>query len=148
MTVSGARTVAVRLVGSMFVCAHSVDDPLDPEWDAALDSFRNVIAIADLRVLVHTDGGAPNVTQRARLMAALRGRKVPTAVMTASAVARAAGVAVSWFQPLLRVFEPSEVDAVFEHLKAEGSERAEALRVLSELRSELVVARGRRLAEP
>ena len=137
MAVSQARSVVARIVGQVFVCAHSPEAPRDDEWDRMLAHYRNAPNYSALRILVHTDGGNPNPAQRSRLIAAFLGRSVPVAVVTLSETARSASVAVRWFQPLLRLFEPTDFEGALTYLEIEGNERLEVRRALVELRAEL-----------
>ena len=88
----------------------------------------------DLRVLVHSEGGAPNARQRAVLNEVLAGIKPRVAVLTPSATARAVGVALSWFNPDFRVFASDELGGAFDHLDANQGERRILTQALTELR--------------
>lgn len=138
------RSVSVvgRQVGNAVVLAHGEKAPTDEEWQAILGMFTGVPRPTDLRVLVHTLGAAPGATQRARLNAALQGTTPRIAVLSDSPVARAAGTAISWFQPRFRVFRPTDLSLALDHLEVDRSERRVLETTLDELRAE--IARGPR----
>jgi len=115
---------------AVIVYVHTAEAPSDVEWDLAMRFFE-AADLKYLRVLVYTDGAAPNASQRARLNGLLGSNKLPMAVLTPSVLARAAGTAISWFNPNLRIFGPDDYEAAFKHLGASADERS-ALRALVE----------------
>ena len=78
----------------------------DDEWDELIEFYKEMAARHCTRVIVWTDGGAPNRRQRLRLQNALRYAGMIFAVMTPSTVARAIGTAIGWFLPTVGVFGP------------------------------------------
>lgn len=136
---SRTRTAAWRAVGNFVVFVHTKSSPTDAEWDQILGLFRNLPEIRKVRVLVYTQGGAPDPKQRAKLSQLLSMIKPPVAVLTPSPLARAAGVAISWFLPSLRVFDADGLDAALDHLDAPEAERIGLKSALVELRRELGV---------
>lgn len=131
-----SKSLCARKLGNVVVFVHGSVAPSDPEWESVLDYYRQVPDSSRLRALVYTDGGAPDAKQRARLVE-LSHTKARIAVLTASAFARAAGIAVSWFNPHLRLFKPSEVERALDHLEVTPEERVELRRILAELKREL-----------
>jgi hypothetical protein len=83
-----------------------------------------------MRILVYTAGGSPNTAQRARRNALLGDRNIPQAVVTASALARAAGTAISWFQPTFRLFAPDQLEKALDHLAVPGGARLRLRRAI------------------
>lgn len=139
-TVRSHSMIATR-TGAVIVYVHTADAPSDVEWDQAMRFFE-APDLRHLRVLVYTDGAAPNVSQRARLNGLLGSNKLPMAVLTPSVLARAAGTAISWFNPNLRVYGPDDYEAAFKQLNASADERT-ALRTLVErFKAELGVRRA------
>ena len=117
----------------MFV--HASEAPSDAEWEALLGLFRLAAEEGvELRTLVYTEGGAPNARQRALLNDVLAGLKPRVAVLTPSAAARAIGVAISWFNPDLRVFAGDELSRALDHLDVNQGERRILTQALTELR--------------
>jgi hypothetical protein len=93
------------------------------------------------RALVWTDGGAPNAKQRAMLSAALKSGQPLTAVLTPSKVVQTVSVAISWFNPRLRVFSPNELEQALEHLSIVAPNRQQIKDLLARLRRELSLQR-------
>jgi hypothetical protein len=138
-TVRGKSMVATRH-GSLVIYVHTAEAPNDDEWDRALRFFES--KDPGLRALVYTEGAAPNAAQRARLNAALGGNKVAIAVLTPSVVARAAGTAIGWFNPNLRVFGPTDFDLALKHIRATPQEGAELRALIEKLKDELGLPRS------
>jgi len=117
------------------VFVHATEPPTDSEWEALLDLFRLAAQEGGrLRTLVYTEGGAPNARQRAHLNEVLAGLKPRVAILTPSAAARAVGVAISWFNPDLRVFAGDELSRALDHLDVNQGERRILTQALTELR--------------
>lgn len=108
------ETLAYEAVGDVMVCVHGESEPSDGAWNQFL-----AVCLADMasgsirRVIVSSDGGAPNATQR-RLLT--ESDSVPTAVLTDSKVAKGASVVLRWFGKQIAVFEPDRVDEALEYL--------------------------------
>jgi hypothetical protein len=60
-------------------------------------------------------------------------------VLTPSALARAAGTAISWFNPSIKMFDPEALERALDHLDATRAQRDLLARTLGELRRELDV---------
>jgi hypothetical protein len=131
------RTATWRALGNFLVFVHGTEAPSETEWDELLALFRAVPDITRVRVLVFTLGGAPDARQRARLNQILAETKPPIAVLTPSALARAAGTAISWFNPRLRVFDPDDIERALDHLDAVRADRQALVRAVAELRREM-----------
>ena len=134
-----SKTMTSKVVGHILVFVHASESPSDPEWDEALVLLRAVPDVARIRVLVFSSGGAPDARQRARLRTALGKTKATIAVLTPSALARAAATAIAWFIPGLRVFDPDDIERAFDHLDAARAERPALTRTLAELRRDMHV---------
>ena len=131
------KNLAVRIDPTYAVFVHGDQPPTDPEWDRVMAEYRAVSNPASVSVLVYSNGGAPTATQRAQLVRIL-GRQLPrAAVVTRSVVAKIAAKAVGLFAKQLRVFDTNQLDAAVAHLQLGEYDRANILRTLSELRSEL-----------
>lgn len=128
---------AARRVGSVLVYVHTTAAPSDAEWESVLSFYEDSSPEAQLRTLVYTEGGAPNAAQRARLNARLGPRRVRIAVLTPSTLARAAGTALNWFRPEVRIFGPRDVKQAFSHLAVTDAESSELSNALRELMREL-----------
>jgi hypothetical protein len=131
--------MAKAITGRLIVCVHSADAPSDAEWDVILGMFGAAADLRMVRVLVFTLGGAPNARQRSKLNSLVGSERPRIAVLTPSAIARAAGTAISWFIPTLKMFDTDELDSALGHLDATRLDRDALTRTLSELRRELGV---------
>ncbi len=132
-----SKSFAARRVRNVIVYVHTALPPSDAEWDGVLEYYTGTEAVDPLLTLVYSAGGAPNASQRARLNVVLGARRARIAVLTPSALARAAGTAVSLFRPDVHVFGPHELGPALEHLGVSGEQAAEVRVVLSELKEEL-----------
>jgi hypothetical protein len=130
-------SIASEVVGDHVVVVHAVDAPTDEEWRQNV-ALQTSLPPDRARVLVWTDGGAPNAKQRALLNAALKGGQPLTAVLTPSKAGQAVGVAISWFNPRLRIFAPTEIELALDHLNILGSDRWVLKDTLARLRQELL----------
>lgn len=129
--------LAWTLVGDYLVFVHTAVAPTDDEWKELLTKLRVARDKRRVRVLVYTQGGAPNARQRALLNQAVEHVQPPIAVVTHSNTARAAGTAIGWFNPRIKVFDPSEQERAFDHLDANSAERKLLSLALRELRAEI-----------
>lgn len=140
----GSKSFAARRVHNVILYVHTAAPPTEDDWDGVLGYYQEALDVKDLRTLVYTDGAAPNASQRARLNAVLGARRVRIAVLTPSALARAAGTAIGWFRPEVRVFGATDFGKAMEHLSVAGEAAADVGRVLDELKAELGVRSARR----
>lgn len=140
----GSKSFAARRVHNVILYVHTAAPATDDDWDGVLGYYENARDVKDLRTLVYTDGAAPNASQRARLNAVLGARRVRIAVLTPSALARAAGTAMGWFRPEVRVFGATDFAKAMEHLSLTGEVAVEIGRALDELKAELGIRSPRR----
>jgi hypothetical protein len=125
------------MVNHYCVLVHATQSPSDREWELVLAFFRDAEDLNTMKVLVYTDGAAPNAKQRARLNAIVGSNRPRMAVLTPSAFARTIGTAISWFHPGFRVFGPNDLDSAFNHLGAPPPDQVLLRVALNELRTEL-----------
>jgi hypothetical protein len=122
-----------RRMARLVVTVHTAEVPSDEDWDAYMAGVHDYLPLEDQRVLVVSAGGGPNGKQRKMMVDALNGAKVPVAIITNSFLMRGAGIAVSWFNPSLKVLGPDELDAAVEYLGLTTWERVESARTLKQL---------------
>lgn len=122
-----------RRIGRLVVTVHTDAAPDDEEWAGYVALVRDRLPPETHRVLVVSAGGGPNIKQRKMMVDALNGSRVPVAILSSSLVMRGTGIAISWFNPSLKVFGPEAFDAAVEHLGLTPSERVESARVIREL---------------
>lgn len=131
------RAILVRVVQNCVVCIHSAEAPSKEEWDGVMQVVADELALGRLRILVSTEGGAPNATQRAKLRDVLGHSKPPIAVMSSSSLVRAVCTAISWFNPQMRQFPPESLPAALDHLGIPLPDRAALVRGFEEAKAEL-----------
>jgi hypothetical protein len=134
------RNLLTRRVGPLMLARQNADDPTDPEWDEFLayvaahrEEFRN----QNLKLLVHTDGGAANAAQRKRLAATLGTTHARVAVVSDSIKVRFAGATIALFQRHYRQFSVSEMRGAYDHLGLTYEQRQLAETTLYELEAML-----------
>jgi hypothetical protein len=131
-------TFSLQTVGDCFVFVHTHESPSDAEWDQALELYRAAPRLDDVRSLTLSYGGAPSAKQRARLNALFGEHKPRMVMLTSSEEARAAGVAISWFNPRLKVFAIEELSRALEHLELPMIDRCPVVETLNELHAALL----------
>ena len=123
------------------IVVHSEAAPTDREWDAYLAEFPEPDVLAGLKIIVYSLGGGPNGAQRSRLVHLLRDRTPRAALLTASALMRGIGTAVSWFNPNFKVFSLKERAVAFGYLAMSTDEIRRANATIDRLLRELVAER-------
>jgi hypothetical protein len=114
--------MAVRLRGNLVVMAHGPNPPADDEWAAMLEQV-GPLQMDRVKVLVCSFGGAPNTLQRGSLRDVMGEAKPHIALLTTSVMARAAGVAIAWFQPHFKALAIDNLEAAYEHLQVPAADR-------------------------
>ncbi len=134
--------MSTRRVGDLVVVAHNTEAPNDAAWEEFLSFFREASDVGKTRVLVFTDGGAPNTLQRASLNSALGGKQPRIAVVSASRLVRGVATAISWFNPNIDIFTPDHVEKALDHLNVPAAERRGLLEIGATLRAQVSSARA------
>lgn len=122
-----------RRMGRLVVTVHTEAVPADDEWAVYVSGACDYLPLEDQRILVVSAGGGPNGKQRMMVVDALKGARVPVAIITNSWLMRGSGIAVSWFNPSLKVFGPDALDSAIDYLGLTVWERVESARCLKEL---------------
>lgn len=128
-----------RTIGRLCVTVHTEAVPAEPEWVDYMKGVRREVPMAEQKVLVVSAGGGPNGKQRKMMTDALEGTRVPVAILTDSWLMRSAGIAVSWFNPMLKVLPPRALDEAFAYLDLTTWERQESRIIIGELQKRLGV---------
>jgi hypothetical protein len=126
-----------RRMARLVVTVHTHAVPEDQEWAEYMSGVDAYLPLEDQRILVVSAGGGPSGKQRQMMVEALNGARVPVAIITNSWLMRGAGIAVSWFNPSLKVFGPDALDSAIEYLGLTTWERVESTRCLKELETGL-----------
>jgi hypothetical protein len=110
------RTLAFQRVANCIVLVHVEKDPTDSEWDEYVQFFASNI---DTRVLVFSKGGAPSAAQRDKLKRVVdkHGKRVVTAVMTDSQLARGVMTALKWFLKDMSAFPAKDFEGALKYLE-------------------------------
>ena len=116
------RNMVCKVVGSLGISIHTPDNPSNEEWDEMVKCVKQCKDLSTFRGISFTDGGSPSPAQRKKTNDVLAGRVVPTAVVTSSSLARGVVTAMSWFNPMLKVFPPDKLDDALRYLQVRDSE--------------------------
>ncbi len=131
--------MAWRRLGRFTITVHTEATPADDEWAKYMAQVCDHQPLEEQRALVISAGGGPGGKQRKMMVDALEGAKVPVAIITSSLVMRAAGTAVSWFNPYLEMFRPDDLQAALDYLDLSSWERTETPHTIHELQKKLGV---------
>ena len=135
--VSSDRSLAVTEHAGVQLVLHARNSSTDA-WNEMIGGLGPFIANGGRAVLVKVQpGAAPSVKQRSALNEHLKGHPVRVAVLTGSSIARAAGIAISWLNPLLKMFAPDDLAAALLHLQRDPAELGEFAARLTALESAL-----------
>ena len=140
-----ANTMVWQQAGRLFVVVHTTEPPTRQEWDQYVRAVAAASAeTQELRILIRSQGGAPDGGQRKQLTEAIDVQRLPSAVLTDNVVARAVGTAVGWFVRDLKVFDYTALPAAYAYLQLSSSECARASDVLAEIEHRLLIPQKRR----
>jgi len=129
------RTMAYRFVSNdLVIMVHSAKNPTDDEIQAYCDELRTK-DVSKVRVLVLTDGGGLNASQRKMLNDVLGGRPQHCAVVSDDSMVRGIVTALSWFNRYIRVFEKAAAEEAFRYLHIPSTEFANVRREARRLRA-------------
>ena len=127
---------AFTRVGNISVVVHSGVNPLPVEWDSMIADMQTFRATMK-GILVYTEGGSPNATQRKQLRDVLSPEtREPalTTVFTTSVVARMAVTAFNlFFGNRMRAIDPSAYEEGLTHLGVPKKEWPALMKALEEL---------------
>lgn len=135
-----------RRMGRFTLTVHTERVPSDEEWAQYISQVRDHMPLEEQRALVVSAGGSPSGMQRKAMVTALNGAKVPVAILTNSILMRSAATAVSWFNPQLKVFGPSDLEPAIDYLQLTPWERTETRNTLAEFQEKLKIDVARRPA--
>jgi hypothetical protein len=115
------KTMATRVWEDLLISLHTAEPPDDEEWS---EYSRQLLALIRQTIedpqkgrrIVFTDGGSPNLRQRAEINKILSGRAMKVAIISSSPTAQGAVTALSWYNPLIRSFAPSKLSDAWQHL--------------------------------
>lgn len=109
--------MVTRRIGALLILRESAGTPSDEEWDECLRLIpTDPEQLAQLRVLVVTDGGGPTPDQRRRLQRALAGVPVRVAVVSESVRVRFIVSSVALLTSKIQSFSLREFNSALSHL--------------------------------
>ena len=121
---------------------HTEQAPSAASWNefmAFLAEHGRKKDLRRFRVLVVTDGGGPDNTMRGQLQEffATTRQSPKIAVVTTSVISRGIVAAVSWFNPNVKAFPPSDFARALAHLEVASSSTLRLLREFADMQQEL-----------
>ncbi len=123
---------------ALLVCYHGTGSASEHEWEAFLEALGASLANRHAHgSLIVTEGGHPTRAQQGRLQEVTRGRVVPTAVISDSALVRFLSASMGLGTPGVKVFAPANFQQALRYLGVEGYARAIRSAVQS-LRSQVI----------
>jgi hypothetical protein len=139
---STARTLAFELHERWLLLIHTAAAPSPGEWAPYMEAAKKMDAALDAHletagILVFTDGGAPNVSQRNEINAWLQGRHIHTSVICHSAFVRGVVTALNWFNYHIRAFAPEAWRQAMDHAQIPDAARDDVARRLVALSQQL-----------
>ena len=134
-------TMGFEGVAGVLITGHGAQDPTDAEWNAFL-AYMQAHPESSQKGFAYSVGGGPNSKQRKALFVAMGRRHLPVALISASPVVLAIGVAVSWFNSHLKAYAPGQLRSAFKHLTLDERETKEVLRAARGLAEDLSIARA------
>lgn len=105
------RTISYLFYRNISILIHDVQDPEQSEWDRSLADVEPMLQNNLLKgVLVRSFGGGPTPYQRRQIIEVFKGKDMPVANVSDSAVTRAITTALSWFyRGSMRSYSPRDL---------------------------------------
>lgn len=133
------KSMAFRQVRGVVIAAHTDRDPSEEEYNGYCDFCLGLPKHVN-RYLIVSEGGAPTPKQRASTNETLKKRGQPeatVAVVTPKTIVRGIVTALSWFNPKIKSFAPTEIDVAMRYLGLSPTEAGEVSLELRKLQAEL-----------
>lgn len=136
------KNMVFKSDGRFFILLHTEAAPSDAEWTAFVTATEVAARQAgkdfsQLRQLVITDGGGPSSTQRKQANAMLGGSTIRVAVVSQSTAIRGVVTALSWFNSLIKAFNPDELKEALSYLEVPEGADDKVMRDIRTLREQL-----------
>ena len=137
------RSLITRSAGQLLLLRESADDPSEAEWMDCITQLKALIAAmgagaANVKVLAHTDGGAPTERQRGLLGRTLAKNPVRVAVITDNLKARITSATVALGNRNQRSFSTAELSRAYAYLGLSSEEKRAAEVTLKGMAKDLV----------
>lgn len=128
--------MAYRVVGDVFVVAHSKVAPSNEEWDEYLAYYHEHAKMV-FRTLVMTEGGGPDPKQRAKTTEGIKDSPVKVAVCTDAVGVRGIVTALSWFNKRIKAFSKANVSDALTYLDVTPKNAEKVLAEVPKLRASI-----------
>ncbi len=129
------------LTSSLVLVCQNEKDATDREWDDFLDFLATHGGdLKQLRVLVHTKGGAQSAAQRERAAQTLGSTQLFIAAVSDSIAVRFTGVMMALFQRNYRAFSVAGEVGAYHHLRMTLSEQLQSVAAFRDLETQLLAA--------
>lgn len=109
------KNMTFAVEGEIMVVLHTTSPPSESEWTKWMEALRR-IPVHRLKMLVFSDGGAPDTLQRGVFIDHLGSAQPPIAVVSNALAIRGVVTAISWFNRQVKLFSPAQLPAAFAHL--------------------------------
>lgn len=114
--------MATRVWDDLLISLHSADSPDQDGWREYSQKLSALVLThpddpAKGRRIVFTDGGSPNVTQRAEINKILCGRPMKVAIISSTKATQGVVTALNWYNPLICFFTPTQIAEAWQHLR-------------------------------
>jgi hypothetical protein len=119
------------------IAVHTEQPPSDGEWDGWIELCARQTPDR-LGFLIFSDGGGPSSVQRSKLSRIPELKKIPSAVVTSSAVGRGIVTAVSWLGTKVRAFAPVNLRDALDYLRVPEGVHDGLLREVASMRMCLI----------
>jgi hypothetical protein len=131
------RNAVTRRIGSLVILLQGTDTPTTAEWSECIKLVAATTDLNSTKVLVITEGGGPNLTQRQQLEGVLRGTTVCSAVVSDSMKVRFIVATVALFSSKISTFGMAEIEKAYRFLSLAPDEVQNAKKAVVEMRQEL-----------
>ncbi len=136
------KTMAFKLHQQHLLLVHSKHPPEKEEWAPYMEAATRMDEKVggDLQkagILVFSDGGAPNASQRHEINIWLHGRRIRTAVVLTSPMARGAVTVLSWFNKDIKAFDPESWKDALRYVGISSNDEAGVQSTMTSLAGEL-----------
>jgi arginyl-tRNA--protein-N-Asp/Glu arginylyltransferase len=132
------RSAAYTIYQKLLLVMHTKENPSDAEWaDYCAFTAKNLPHFTS--TIIVTEGGAPNTMQRGQLNDLLEANnfKQKVAVVTISRLARGIVTALSWYNPNIKAFSPTQIPAALDHVEFPRAHHEGVMKEIRALRQKL-----------
>jgi hypothetical protein len=123
--------------GSLVILVHSRDAPRQDDWKRYVEALGGYVKDPNCTILVVGGAGpGPSAVQR-DMLAGVVPKRVRTAVLTESVLARGIVTLLAWFHENIRAFAPPAIEGAFDYLEVPRIERPLILKTIKAMQDQL-----------